>query len=40
MFLNRFGLHGILSDEMGLGKTLQTIIGKNYQVLKLIHLLM
>jgi TATA-binding protein-associated factor len=26
MFLNRFGLHGILSDEMGLGKTLQTII--------------
>jgi len=23
MFLNRFGLHGILSDEMGLGKTLQ-----------------
>ena len=28
MFLNRFGLHGILSDEMGLGKTLQTIIGK------------
>ena len=30
MFLNRFGLHGILSDEMGLGKTLQTIIGKLY----------
>ena len=26
MFLNRFGLHGILSDEMGLGKTLQTIV--------------
>ena len=23
MFLNNFGLHGILSDEMGLGKTLQ-----------------
>ena len=37
MFLNRFGLHGILSDEMGLGKTLQTIIGKNYQLLRLIH---
>ena len=38
MFLNRFGLHGILSDEMGLGKTLQTIIGKNHPLLRLIHL--
>ena len=37
MFLNRFGLHGILSDEMGLGKTLQTIIGKNFKLLRLIH---
>jgi len=26
MFLNKFGLNGILSDEMGLGKTLQTIL--------------
>lgn len=25
MFLNRFGLNGILADDMGLGKTLQTL---------------